>query len=348
MYVNIHGLAWKGDEIWYTAADDAPLFRAFLAVTLSGARRAIMRVPTNVTLWDTLPDGRIVFAQTDDHGVMVARLAGDVNDRNLSWLDASRVNDISRDGQTLLFTEEGQGAGASRATYLRRTDGSPAIRLGSGAAFALSPDTRWAISAPSAPDGTSAYLEIIPTGAGTSRRLPGDGLTYTSARWLPDGRRIVVSASESGHRTRLYLVEPGTSVRKPISPEGIGPWVVSPDGSTIAASGLDGKIRLYPVDGAEPRDVPGLDGRETPVGWITDGLLVMNAADRARGDIQKVDVRIRPSAALEEHPAIRRRWHPGPRTRRRGARRPLAGLHVVPRAQQSLRGGGTGVIAQWA
>ncbi len=36
-YVNIHGLAWKGDEIWYTAADDALLFRAFLAVTLEGA-----------------------------------------------------------------------------------------------------------------------------------------------------------------------------------------------------------------------------------------------------------------------------------------------------------------------
>ena len=33
-YVNIHGLVWKGDEIWYTAADDALLFRAFRAVTL--------------------------------------------------------------------------------------------------------------------------------------------------------------------------------------------------------------------------------------------------------------------------------------------------------------------------
>jgi len=233
-----------------------------------------------------------VFAQTDDHGVMAARLPGEVNDRNLSWLDSSWVTDISRDGKVLLFSETGQGAGATPAAYLRRTDGSPAVRLGSGFAFALSPDTRRAIWSPSlslASDGTS-YLEIISTGAGGSQRLPGRGLTYTGARWLGDGRRIVVSAFESGHRTRLYLVQPDASEPRPISPEGIGPWVVSPDGSTIAASGPDAKVRLYPVDGSVPRDVPGLTGRETPIGWITDGLLVMSVADRTRGDIYKVDV----------------------------------------------------------
>jgi WD40 repeat protein len=290
-YVNIHGLAWKGDEIYFTAAEDAPLFRAFLAVTLSGTQRTVMRVPTNVTLWDTLPDGRIVFAQTDDHGVMAARLQGDVNERNLSWLDASRVSDISPDGQMLLFTESGQGAGARGASYLRRLDGSPAVRLGNGYAYALSPDKRWVVSAPAlARDGTSDYLEIIPTGAGTSQRLPGTGLTYTHARWLSDGKRIVASASEVGRRTRLYLMEQGTSDLKPISPEGIGTWVVSPDGSTIAAISPDARLRLYPVDGSVPRDVPGVDGNETPVGWIPDGLLVMAAVDLALGNIYKVDV----------------------------------------------------------
>ena len=37
-YLNVHGLAWKGDEIWYTAADEQPLFRALWAVTPGGAR----------------------------------------------------------------------------------------------------------------------------------------------------------------------------------------------------------------------------------------------------------------------------------------------------------------------
>ncbi len=46
---------------------------------------------------------------------MVARLPGMVNDRNLSWLDSSRVTDISQDGKVLLFNETGQGADATPA-----------------------------------------------------------------------------------------------------------------------------------------------------------------------------------------------------------------------------------------
>ena len=51
-------------------------------------------------------------------------------------------------------------------------------------------------------------------------------------------------------------------------------------------------IRIYALDGGEPRDVPGLSGLETPVGWITDGLLVMRRGDAAspRGQIYRVDV----------------------------------------------------------
>ena len=71
-YANIHG-AGRATRSRYTAADDALLFRAFLAVTLEGAKLTVMRAPTNVTLWDD-PDGRVVFAQTIDHGVMAARL----------------------------------------------------------------------------------------------------------------------------------------------------------------------------------------------------------------------------------------------------------------------------------
>jgi dipeptidyl aminopeptidase/acylaminoacyl peptidase len=160
-----------------------------------------------------------------------------------------------------------------------------------GFPFALSPDTRHAIWAPPVAPDVAQYLEIISTGAGAPQRLPGKGLTYTMARWLPDGRRIVAMASASGSRARLYLVEPGAGGPRPISPEGIVMWAVSPDGSTIAAAGPDAGICLYPVDGSAPRDVPGLTDKATPVGWTTDGLLVMGGTDRARGDIHKADLR---------------------------------------------------------
>ena len=46
-YLNVHGLAWNGDEIWYTAADEQQLFRALCAVTPGGTRRTITRMPGN-------------------------------------------------------------------------------------------------------------------------------------------------------------------------------------------------------------------------------------------------------------------------------------------------------------
>lgn len=101
-------------------------------------------MPGNATLWDVLPDGRALLAQTDDRTLLVARQPGDSGDRDMSWLDASWVADVSRDGRQILFSETGQGGGPKGAAYLRASDGAPAVRLSSGQALALSPDGRWA------------------------------------------------------------------------------------------------------------------------------------------------------------------------------------------------------------
>jgi hypothetical protein len=290
-YLNIHGLAWNGDEIWYTAADEQPLFRALCAVTPGGARRTIMRMPGNATLWDASPDGRLVIAHTDDRAVVITRRPEDVEDRDLSWLDSSWVADLSHDGRLLLFTEAGQGGGPQSAVYLRGTGGSPPVRLGAGRAIALSPDTRWAICLSAWPP--SPYLELLPTGAGEPRRFPGNGVLYTGAAWLPDGKRIVVSATEPGKQSRLYLQDLDKGGRTPLTPEGVTSWVVSPVGSTKSAGGPTPAIRLYSVDGTSSRELPAVTGRESPIGWIRDGLLITRAGDPGapRGEIYRVDIR---------------------------------------------------------
>ncbi len=289
-YGNVHGLAWRGDEIVYTAADERPLFRALRAVSPGGPSRTITRMAGNVTVWDALPDGRLAIAHTDDRAVMVAQLRGDEG-RDLSWFDASWLEDLSHDGKWLLFSETGQAGGPESAAYLRGTDGSAAIRLGAGRAVALSPDSRWAICFSATPP--SPYLELLPTGAGEPRRLPANGLSYFGARWLPDGKRIIVSAVEPGRQTRLFLHDLGPGRPVAITPEGVGLWVVSPDGSTIAARGPGPTIRLYDLDAAASREVPGLTGGEVPVGWITDGLLVRRPGDPASplGEIYRIDIR---------------------------------------------------------
>ena len=288
---NIHGLTWRGNEIVYTATDDKPLFRAVWGVTPGGRARLIARTLSNITVWDALPNGRLVAAQTDDRTITMVRLRGENIDRDLSWLDASSIADLSDDGKQVLFTEQGMGGGAEFGTYLRGTDGSPAVRLGAGYAAALSPDARWAIS--TSASLPSPYLDLLPTGAGEPRRIQDEGLGYVGARWLPDSKRAIVFAREPKQGAKLFLHGLGSGKPKPLTPEGIVYWVVSPDGSTIAATGPSSTIQLYDINGSAARDIPGLTGAEIPVAWINDGLLVMRRGETTAplGQVYRIDTK---------------------------------------------------------
>ena len=287
-YLNIHGLAWRGDEIWFTAADDRPLFRAVRAVS-RGAPRTITRMPGNATLWDVLPDGRVLLAQTDDRAVLIARRPGDRGDRDLSWLDASWVADLSGDGRQILFSEMGQGGGADGAAYLRGSDGTPAVRLAPGVALALSPDGRWALCA--AAGGASPYLDLVPTGAGEARRIAGGDLAFTGARWLPDAQRVILSAVAPGGTTRLYRLDLRGGRPEAITPAGIVGWVVSPDGRQVATIGTGRGIMLHAVDGSAARPVPGTTGGEGLLAWVDAGVLLLRPDDPAAapGDVRVLD-----------------------------------------------------------
>src|SRR5438445_494758 len=71
---------------------------------------------------------------------------GETKERDLSWLDVTYTRGMSDDGRTVLLGEGGFGGGANGSIYLRKTDGSPAIRLGDGYPISLSPDGKWALT----------------------------------------------------------------------------------------------------------------------------------------------------------------------------------------------------------
>ena len=298
-YVNIHGLAWSGDRLWFSASNDRPLFRALFVLEPGGAPRVVARMPVNVTVWDAVSDGRLLIAQTDDRAAMIGRLPGDDNDRDLSWLDASWIADVSRDGRQLLFSETGQGVGAASAAYLRGTDGSPAVRLGDGQPLALSADRQWAVvmNAERPLAGSGPHLDLVPTGAGETRRLPeGVDLDYYAAWWPPGQPFIVVLAAEPGRPARLYRMQIASGEVMPISPEGVRNPAMSPDGTQVATSpAADEPARLYPVAGGEPRDITGLDGDCILLAWIDQGLLFMRPGDvgAARGEVYLLDLATR-------------------------------------------------------
>ena len=274
-YSTLQGLAWapSGREVWFTAAQTSAE-RSLYAVTLSGRRRAVLRVPGSVRIHDIYADGRVLLSRETMRSGILGRAPGEAKERDLSWHDFSVPADLSPDGKTLLISEQGGGAGPGYAVYLREMDGSPAVRLGEGLALALSRDKKWVLAQLLTP---SPELVLLPTGAGEPRRLPRGPIVEFgySAAFLPDGKRIVLRGSEPGRGARLYVQSLEGGEPHPFTPESIGQndlgLKVSPDGRLVAAVGPGGRSWLYPIDGGKPRLLPGLAPDHVPVGWSDDG-----------------------------------------------------------------------------
>ena len=280
---DVGGLAWapRGKEVWFTASK-VGWAGSLLGVTPEGRQREIERAPGGILLKDISRDGKLLIDRQTHRAGIIGRIAGESQERELSWLDYSFLRDLSADGSTLLFDEEGEGGGAESSVYIRKTDGSAAIRLGEGVAQALSPDGRWALTMTLSP----SRLRLLPTGPGDAKDLTQPGFTYQyGARFLPDGRRIVFRASEAGHGVRYYVQDLERGKPHPFCPGGVGgAVVVTPDGRFVSSTGADGSSVLFPVDGGPPRPFAGLETGDVPHQWSPDGktLYVRNGALPAR------------------------------------------------------------------
>jgi dipeptidyl aminopeptidase/acylaminoacyl peptidase len=199
---------------------------------------------------------------------------------DLYWHDFSLVSDISRDGKSLLFSEGGDGTrnGEDFVTYLRGTDGSPALRLGPGYPLEISPDAKWAMVLGSM--RPPSQLLLLPTGTGEARPLTHDGIHHQAAAWTPDGKRIVFVGNEPDHRIRYYVQSMEGGPPRAITPEDVSfnlfdPVTISPDGKAVAVATQDGKIVLHPLDGGAPRAVPKLADGFAPLRWCPDNRSLM-------------------------------------------------------------------------
>lgn len=221
---------------------------------------------------------------------------GEAGERDLSWFDASQPAALSRDGRTLLFTDRG-GAGSPQdlgnaASYLRRTDGSPAVRLGEGAAQALSPDGKWVLSRV---HGSPPKLVLLPTGPGEPRPIPLGEINCWRADFLPDGKGVLVWGSAPGQGTRVFLQDLDGRDRRALRDGFHLFWygsTVSPDGKMVAVAGPGQKLMLFPIEGGEPRPVPGVERFEAPVGWSEDQrfLYVFGSPVELPGRIHRIDL----------------------------------------------------------
>jgi Tol biopolymer transport system component len=286
----IGGLGWspKGDEIWFGATrpgEDAALW----AVSLTGKERLLMQTPVFVVLDDVARDGRVLVVSSISR-INIAYVASDAKEeRDLSWLDTSRLFEISADGKTVLFNELSYGQGRNPAIYLRKTDGSPAVRLGDGAHPSLSPDGKWVLC--KRKEGVKSELVILPTGAGDVRSLTTPGMEYESAEWFPDGKRVLFSGNESGHSFRTYVQEVDGGKPTPVTAEGKSAACVSPD-QKVAVSTVSNKLSLQPLSGGEPRAVAEIEPGDAVLRWSEDGkfLFLLRREGAASASILRLNI----------------------------------------------------------
>jgi DNA-binding winged helix-turn-helix (wHTH) protein/Tol biopolymer transport system component len=262
------GLAWSpdGTELWFSATE-AGLERRIYAVDLSGHQRLAYRALGGVTLQDIAPDGRVLLTRDENRAGMMGLAPGATKEQDLSWLDWSLPVDLSRDGNTLLFDEQGEQSGPTYTAALRDMRGSPPIPLGEGMAGDLSPDGKWAATVVS-----YTQILLLPTGAGTLKRIERGGIQQYGHQihWMPDGKQIVFPGNQPGHEVRCFIQNIDGGKPRPITPEGVGSCRVSPDGQSLVGEDLTGGgARFYPMDGGPPRAIPGLLPGET-LAWSSD------------------------------------------------------------------------------
>jgi serine/threonine protein kinase len=282
---DLTGLAWSrsGDEIWFTGSD-AGINSALYAVNFSGQLRDLLHIPGRLRVFDISKEGQVLIANEATRQEVYGHRMGQDRDVDLSWFDWTLGRSLSADGQWAVLEEDGEGGGPDYTVFLRKTDGSPAIRLGSGMGLDISPDDKWVAS-------TSvkqpAPTVLLPAGAGQPITLADSQLFHTSnLRFLPDGKGLILVATEKGKTPRTYTLMLDGSAPKPFGPEGFRGTLVSPDGNYVLGR-KDGGPWMVPFVGNQtPQPLSFVRAGEAVAGWTADSKSIYI------GDVSSTPVKV--------------------------------------------------------
>ena len=280
---SVEGLAWSpsGKEVWFAATKSGGWADTIYAVPLSGKPRRVLVLPDVVRLHDISRDGRVLLSHESWRRQIKGLFPGDTAEHPYSWLDDTNATSISADGRAIAFYEAGQSNYLEHnlLTYYRRTDGSQAVRLGSGEAT-LSPDGKF-VAVRSSRDHRLVLQPIEP---GDPKEIPATGLVdFDNVVWSDDGRRIAYEAQAAHDGWNVYTQRVGGGVPILVKPGGRRTYpVLSPDGETVALREPRGGISLYREAGRPPVPVKGVRAPEYAVRFAKGGKSLLVAEPTGR------------------------------------------------------------------
>jgi len=293
-WTSARGVAWSpsGQEVWFTATTGAQN-ASLRGVDLAGRQRLLLGGLTHMILLDVSREGRVLLGRETLVKHVEALMAGQARPMDVSIESEGPAGRfMSPDGTTLVLGDQFR---EGYQTYLRRSDGSPPVRLGEGDGYSLSPDGKWVLSL--TPDAVPRIL-LHPTGPGQTREVPNPARVIASvARWLPGGRGIVVIGPTSTMASRGYVFDSEGGPAHPITPEGVEASTLdlgiplSPDGSRFVARHETAGYNVYRVDGGAAQPIPGLADGDVPIQWSEDGrALFVGRRSGASWQIRRLDI----------------------------------------------------------
>jgi serine/threonine protein kinase len=275
-YASESGLHWSldGKEILFTASPEGSNEQPVYAVTLDGKVRVVAAMLGNLILHDIDGKGNALISRDSRRREIAILPPGESRERDMSWFDWSFVRDISEDGKTMVFEEEGAGGGPNYSVFVRSTDGSPAVKLGEGYASSISLDGKYVAS--QLPSDFS-HITLLPTGPGETKIIKIPGITFNNGfvRWFADNNRFVFLGKQAGKQSRWWLYEMNTAKITPITNEGVTSQnvLISRDQTSILARAEQG-YAFYSLQGKVQKQVPALRVDDVIVQWSSDGNAV--------------------------------------------------------------------------
>ena len=286
----LEGLAWSPDgrSVLFSGAAQGGMYQVH-AAAVGGNVRQPLPSAGSLTLHDVARTGQWLVTR-DELPVRLSFVGrGADRSRDLSWLDQSTMPHLSADGELLAFSDQGAFAGPNYAVMVRKTDGSPAVKLGEGVPTDVSRDNAWVLAmVPSTP----GRLMMYPAGAGQPRQLDrGELRSHTWAELFRDGKRVLECGSNARGESRCYVRPIDGGALTPVTPDGTGEGHISPDGRFVVAQMLGARSRIFPVDGGAAREFPAVTTTDHVLRWSPDGRSIwVQGASNLGTHIDQVDV----------------------------------------------------------